>query len=76
MLPAVEFDDELCVDADEICNVAPDRDLSPELPSMEQPVPQMPPEPTLSWRLLASELASEPRIVVCIHNLGPALTRP
>src|SRR5438105_12481071 len=59
MLPAIDLDDELRIDTDEIGNVSFDRHLPAKLPAVELSVAQMPPQAAFGRRLLSPEISRE-----------------
>src|SRR5436853_304867 len=69
VLAAVNLDDELRVDADEIGYVAINRYLPAKFPAMKLPVAEMPPEAALSGSLFAPQLSCE--LPAALHGPHP-----
>ena len=75
MLAAVELDDELLLEADEVHDVASELLLPAELEAAEAAVAQQAPHPPLGFRRLAPHLARPVLQEVLDHRLYPQLGR-
>ena len=61
--PAVEFENQLKVETEEVGDIAGDRGLTPEFPPFEAAIAQQGPEAGLGWRGVGSETTGAARSV-------------